>query len=94
MKALINPNEETKYISLWNEKTPVYTVLGQRVCEVAENNFPVAKPLFWIDCNNDVIADLYYYDAITQSILIKPIDAEAPKQASSNQPTTSGTQTI
>jgi len=97
MKALINPNEETKYISSWNDQEPVYTVLGQRVCDVAENEFEVAQPLFWIDCNNDVKADWYYYDVTTQSILIKPYDVENPnpvKQASNNQPSTSGTQTI
>lgn len=94
MKALINPNEETKYISEWNENTPIYTTIGQRVCDVAENDFPVAEPLFWLDCNNDVLADLYYYDVTTQSILVKPNDAEAPKQASTGQPTTTGTQTI
>ena len=78
MKALINPNEETKYISSWNDKKPIYTVLGQRVCEVTENEFPVADPLFWIDCKNDVKADYYYYDTTTQSILIKPDDVKNP----------------
>jgi len=97
MKALISPIEEIKYISSWNDQEAIYTVLGQRVAEITENEFPVAQPLFWIDCNNDVIADLYYYDVNTKSILNKPDDVVNPnlvKQASSNEPVTNGTQTI
>jgi len=75
MKALINPIEESKYVSSYNENNPIFTVLGQRICEVAENEFPVAEPFFWIDCNNDVKADLYYYDDIKKSIIIKPENA-------------------
>ena len=80
MKALINPNEEAKYVSSWNKQDSIYTVLGQRICDVAENEFEVATPLFWVDCNNDVKADLYYYDVTTQSILIKPDDVENPNK--------------
>jgi len=95
MKALINPNEEAKYVSAWNNKEPVYTVLGQRVCDVAENEFPVAEPLFWLDCNSDVVADLYYYDTNIQSVIAKPQQAfDMPPQSSADQPTTTGTQTI
>jgi hypothetical protein len=87
MKALINPNEEAKYISSYDNQEPVYkaedfkpiyTVVGKRVCEVTENDFPVASPLFWIDCNSEIVADIYYYDETTQSILIKPIDVNSP----------------
>jgi hypothetical protein len=78
MKALIDPNHQIKYISSWDNSNPNYTTLGKRVCEVAENEFPVAEPLFWIDCNNDVKADWYYYDLTTKSILVKPDDIENP----------------
>jgi len=104
MKALISPNEEIKYISSYDNQEPVYkiedlkpiyTVIGKRVCEVAENEFEVALPLFWVDCNNDVTADSHYYDETTQSILIKPIDVKLPLLSpAENQPTTSGTQEI
>jgi len=55
-KALISPNE------------PVLT--GYRVAQVepAENIFPVADPLFWIDCADDVIADQFWYDPSDQQI--------------------------
>jgi hypothetical protein len=87
MKALINPNEETKYISSYDNQDliykiedlkPIYTIVGKRVCEVAENEFPVASPLFWIECNSSIVADFYYYDEATQSILIKPNDVDSP----------------
>ena len=107
MKALINPNEDIKYISSYDNQepvykiedlNPVYTVVGKRVCEVVENDFPVALPLFWLDCNSDVTAENHYYDEATQSILIKPNDVECPALSpdpkSADQPTTTGTQTI
>jgi len=106
MKALINPNEEAKYISSYDNQEPIYkyedlkpiyTVVGKRVCEVAQNDFPVAQPLFWMDCNSDIVADIYYYDQTTQSILIKPNNVECPPLTPApieEQPTTSGTQTI
>lgn len=35
-----------------------------RVCQVVENGkeFPVAPPLFWEDCPDDVVADKFEYD--------------------------------
>jgi hypothetical protein len=94
MKALISLNEEIKYISSWTDKkTPIFTIIGKRVCEVSENEFPVAEPLFWIDCNNDINASNYYYDEITKSILIIPEEALNPIYLEP-QPKTSGTQTI
>lgn len=53
MKALVSPNE------------PAYsydgTLLGQRIAQVSDTPFPVAPPLFWTDCPDDCIADLWYY---------------------------------
>jgi hypothetical protein len=104
MKALINPNEEVKYISSWDEqdpantilgeRNPIYTVVGKRICEVAENEFEVASPLFWIDCNNDITADSHYYDEISKSFVVKPTDVERPilYVDPQDQPPTTGTQ--
>lgn len=66
MFALISPNEEA-----WSNGTP-RVLLGQRVAEVATNQFPVAPPLFWMSCANNVVADQYYYDPNTQQIIKKP----------------------
>lgn len=61
-KALISPQE------------PVYSYtgeyLGERVCETAQQEFPVARPLFWVDCEDSVEADRYYYS--NGDILIIP----------------------
>ena len=72
-KALICPNE------------PAY--LGWRVAQVepADQTFPVADPLFWADCADDVVADQFYYDPETQTILPVP---------QPEQPVATGTQTL
>lgn len=56
-KALISPNEKV-YDYEGN-------YLGERIAEVSDNEFPVALPLYWIDCDNNVIAELYYFDTTT-----------------------------
>ena len=91
MKALISPIEEVKYISLWNKGIPIYTVLGKRVAEVTNNEFPVAEPLFWIDCETNITAENYYYNEINKSIIAIPNDVEIPID---QQPKTTGTQNI
>lgn len=54
--ALISPEE------------PVYsydgTYLGDRVAQVEppENVFPVADPMFWVSCADDVMQDMFYWD--------------------------------
>ena len=95
MNALISPNEEITYISGWNEPiapskryTPINTVCGQRIAEVALNNFPVASPLFWMDCADNVTAEEYCYDAINQTIILIPPNKPDPTP----QPVTTGTQ--
>lgn len=82
MKALISPLETVSHIVSWelnpnwdgkelrNKYLSVYAVLpnAERVCEVVQNEFPVAEPLFWIDCADDVDPNLFYYDTVTQTI--------------------------
>ena len=47
MKALISPNEPRGE--------------GLRVAEVMLSEFPVAEPLFWVDCPDEVVADMWIY---------------------------------
>jgi hypothetical protein len=47
MKALISPMEPRES--------------GFRVAEVSAQGFPVADPLFWVDCSDDIVADQYWY---------------------------------
>ena len=92
--ALISPNEQVSYISAWDWQTPVYTALGQRVAEVADAQFEVAPPLFWLSCADDVTAMDFYYNATNQAIEQIP---ESPPQttiAASDQPVTTGSQTL
>lgn len=67
MKALISPNE---IVDLPDGSK------GQRVAQVEPDSqtFPVAEPLYWMDCTDDVVADSWYYDAHEQ--VIKPIPRE------------------
>lgn len=46
--ALISPTEKTGQ--------------GLRIAEVVNNPFEVAAPLFFVECQNDVIAERFYYD--------------------------------
>jgi hypothetical protein len=55
MQALISPNEKV-FDAEGN-------VLGDRVAQVAANVFPVAPPLFWTPCADDVTADQFYWAA-------------------------------
>ena len=60
MKALVSPIE------------PRYS--GYRIAQVQDYEFEVASPLFWVDCNNDVLADQFWYDPTDQSIKPNPQD--------------------
>lgn len=78
-KALIDPNA-----LIYDYASPP-NVLGYRVCQVATATFEVAAPLFWVDCDNTIIADKFYWannafypvpvmPAYTESALISPND--------------------
>lgn len=53
MKALISPNE---YVY-----SNTGELLGSRVAEISENEFPVALPLFWVDVDVSIIDNALYY---------------------------------
>jgi hypothetical protein len=92
--ALISPNEQVSYISAWDGQTPVYTVLGQRVAQVADTQFEVAPPLFWLACADDVIAIGFYYSEISLAIVAIPESPPQPTPVVSDQPVTTGSQTL
>lgn len=83
-KALISPNET---VNLFHSET------GYRVAQVeaVENIFPVADPLYWVDCTDDVVADFWYFDTNENAIKEVPIPVVV---AANNQPVTSGSQTL
>jgi hypothetical protein len=92
--ALISPNEQVSYISAWDGQTPVYTVLGQRVAQVADAQFEVAPPLFWLECADDVTAMDFYYNATSQAIVQIPESPPQPTPVVPEQPVTTGSQTL
>jgi len=81
MKALVCPNE------------PVPN--GYRIAQVEPDDkiFAVADPLYWMDCNDDVIADESYFD--TTEEIIKVIKGLTKLiVTANNQPVTTGSQTL
>jgi hypothetical protein len=82
--ALISPNESPiQYVSGWTKDTPPQPIIMSienscRVAQVSDQTFEVALPLFWTSCNNDVIADKFYYNTIDNEIYPVPEPAPEP----------------
>jgi len=81
MKALISPIEPVNNSD---------GTTGYRVAQVEEITFDVAEPLYWLDCDANVIADIYYFDTTSNNILKKPVIAHT--NVSGTQPISTGTQ--
>lgn len=95
--AIIDPRESVTKIIGWTSTTPPMPISeaipnSARVAEVADQTFPVAEPLFWIDCADDVVADQWYYDTTTQAIIVIP--PAPPKPVAADQPSATGVQTV
>jgi hypothetical protein len=77
-KSLISPMDSpVTYISGWTDETPAQPITSiiqgsYRIAEVCDQTFPVSEPLFWVDCEDDVVADEWYLDIETGNILLKP----------------------
>jgi hypothetical protein len=82
--ALISPNESPiKYVSGWTTDTPPEPILTPienscRIAEVLDTTFEVALPLFWTPCDNDVVADQWYYNTSDEEIYPVPEPAPYP----------------
>lgn len=64
MKALISPNEP-----VYNYANPPVQI-GVRIAQTGSEEFPVADPLYWVDCADTVDANTYYWDGTT--CVLKP----------------------
>ena len=86
-KALISTIEPRKYFD---------SSQGYRVAQVEENIFPVSEPeLYWIDCDDNVVQDDYYFDTTTNTIKQIPIHLSTGQSSiAENQPKTTGTKSI
>lgn len=58
MKALISPIEPRQ--------------TGYRVAQVEHEEFPVALPLFWVDCDDNVMTDVFWFDPSDNTIKPTP----------------------
>jgi hypothetical protein len=65
MKALISPNEP---VVNYDGST------GYRVAEVVTQEFEVASPLFWTECPEDCVQDVWYYNTTTDTCEPKPVE--------------------
>lgn len=91
-KAIIDPRQSVLMIIGYTTKgDPITQVIpnSARVAEVADAEFPVADPLFWVDCGDTVVADRWYYDMVQAKCFVVP----APPPAS-DQPIVVGAQTL
>jgi hypothetical protein len=101
MKALIDPTvTPISYVSGWTTTFPYQPIISEypnscRVAQVEPDNqiFAVAEPLFWTDCPDNCVADQWYFDTAT-NIVNPVVNAPKPAAPASEQPATTGTQTI
>jgi hypothetical protein len=63
MKALVSPQEK---------RTDYQGNVGDRIAQVEQNEFPVAAPLFWTDCPDDCVADVWWYYNGTCEVMPQP----------------------
>jgi len=66
-------------------------VIGWRIVETAAQEFPVYKTLFWVDCDDAVEADQWYYDNADSTIKVKPTPEPVVPP---DQPVSQGTQDL
>jgi len=59
---------------------------GLRVAQVENESdiFPVAEDMYWLDCDDNVIADLWYFDTDKQVILAVPQNTKKLTQPATN----------
>mgnify|MGYP006275283255 CR=1 FL=1 len=49
------------------------TLIGERIAEVSQNPFPIAEPLYWIECADEVNAEEWYFQTETASCQLIPL---------------------
>lgn len=68
MKALISPTEKVLVPFVEDNILRFRVELG-RVCQKELQEFPVAEPLFWVECDVDLDVQSCYYDSISNTIV-------------------------
>lgn len=96
-EAMISPQETLEYQTGWDETTtpptPIYTK-GWRVAQVEPEGktFPMAEPIFWTPCADDVEQDTWFYVPETKEIIQVP--PQPFPMYDVVQPISEGTQTL
>lgn len=82
MFALISPNE---YVEIAVETDGIWdnVRVPARIAQLSDVAFPVAKPLFWVECAESFDLNQYYYDMNTARITKIPV---APEDALAYNP--------
>jgi len=57
--ALVCPNEPVKD--------------GYRIAQVEAKTFPVGEPTYWLECADDVVAELWYFDTTVNAPIMVPV---------------------
>lgn len=85
--ALIDPNSPVSYVTGWADKTLVFSVIpnSARVCQVVSDGseFPIAEPLTWVECDDQVVADQFYFEVTTNEFLAVPVPPPPVSQGDS-----------
>jgi hypothetical protein len=74
MKALVSPQEK---------RTDYQGNVGERIAQVEPNDktFGVAQPLFWTDCPDDCVADIWWYYNGVCEVMPTPPEPEPTPEA-------------
>ena len=73
--ALISPNEAVQNFTWVSDGKGGYVrewydiPNAERVAEVTTQPFIITPPLFWVSCDDTIVADQWYYDKMTQQFV-------------------------
>jgi len=85
MKALIHPLE---IVNNYDGSS------GALIAQISDQEFEVAPPLFWVDCDNSINENTYYYDLTTNTFKEKVFPPPPPKVPKETQPIIEGLDTV
>jgi hypothetical protein len=63
----IDPNFEDAYIAIYSPLSN-----SQGVSQVSNETFEVAEPLFWIECDDIVTVEAWYYNTVNKDLELIP----------------------
>ena len=69
MKALIETATTIKRCTGYDGDDSIMETIpnSARVAQIEENEFDVAPPLFWVDCDNTITTGGHYYDTVDKT---------------------------